>query len=64
MQLGVSNILDPDQARHTVGPDLEPNCLQRLSTGHKSHLVLSISQQKVKHACFHLFIWIIKQGPL
>ena len=27
----VSNILDPDQARHYVGPDLDPNCLQRLS---------------------------------
>ena len=27
----VSNSLDPDQARHTVGPDLDPNCLQRLS---------------------------------
>ena len=27
----VSNILDPDQARHFVGPDLGPNCLQRFS---------------------------------
>ena len=27
----VSNTLDPDQARHFVGPDLGPNCLQRLS---------------------------------
>ena len=27
-----SNSLDPDQARHIVGPDLGPNCLQRLST--------------------------------
>ena len=27
----VSNSLDPDQARHYVGPDLGPNCLQRLS---------------------------------
>ena len=27
----VSNRLDPDQARHIVGPDLDPNCLQRLS---------------------------------
>ena len=23
--------MDPDQARHFVGPDLGPNCLQRLS---------------------------------
>ena len=27
----VSNSLDPDQARRFVGPDLDPNCLQRLS---------------------------------
>ena len=27
----VSNSLDPDQARQFVGPDLGPNCLQRLS---------------------------------
>ena len=27
----VSNSSDPDQARHFVGPDLDPNCLQRLS---------------------------------
>ena len=26
-----SNSLDPDQARHFVGLDLGPNCLQRLS---------------------------------
>ena len=26
----VSNRLDPDQARHFVGPDLGPNCLQWL----------------------------------
>ena len=27
----VSNSLDPDEARHLFGPDLIPNCLQRLS---------------------------------
>ena len=27
----VSNSLDPDQAQHFVGPDLGPNCLQRIS---------------------------------
>ena len=27
----VSNSLDPDQDRHSVGPDLGPNYLQRLS---------------------------------
>ena len=29
----VSNNLDPDQAGHSVGPDLGPNCLQKLSAG-------------------------------
>ena len=32
----VSNILDPDQARQNVGPDLDPNCLQKLSADEKS----------------------------
>ena len=27
----VSNSLDPDQTGHFAGPDLGPNCLQRLS---------------------------------
>ena len=27
----VSNSLDPDQDRRCVGPDLGPNCLQKLS---------------------------------
>ena len=33
----VSNSLDPDQDRHFVGPDLVPNCLQRLSADDKIH---------------------------
>ena len=32
----VSNRLDPDQTRHFIGPDLGPNCLQRLSADNKS----------------------------
>ena len=32
----VSNSLDIDQARHFVGPDLGPNCLQGLSADNKS----------------------------
>ena len=31
----VSNSLDQDQARHFVGPDLGPNCLQGLSADNK-----------------------------
>ena len=29
----MSNGLAPDQDRHSVGPDLGPNCLQRLAAG-------------------------------
>ena len=32
----VSNSMDPDQAQPFVGPDLGPNCLQRLSADDKS----------------------------
>ena len=32
----MSNSLDPDQDRHSVGPDLGPNRLQRLSADDKS----------------------------
>ena len=28
----MSNSLDPDQGQHIVGPDLGPNCLQRLQS--------------------------------
>ena len=31
----VSNGLDPDQDHDSVGPDLGPNCLQRLSADDK-----------------------------
>ena len=37
--MSISNRLDPDYARHFVGPDLGPNCLQKLSADDKSPLV-------------------------
>ena len=41
----VANSLDPDQARHYVGPDLSPNCLRCLSADdasrHRFRTVLS-----------------------
>ena len=37
--ISTSNSLDPDQARHFVGPDLGPNCLQRLSAEDKRRIV-------------------------
>ena len=33
-----SNSFDPDQDRHNVGPDLGPNCLQRLSADDKERV--------------------------
>ena len=42
MSIRLSNSLYPDQDRHSVGPDLGPNCLQRLSADDKS----SCSQSK------------------
>ena len=38
----VSNNLNPNQARQKVGPDLDPNCLQRLSAD-------NTSRQRVKY---------------
>ena len=32
----MSNGLDPDQDQHSFGPDLGPNCLQRISADDKS----------------------------
>ena len=34
----MSNSLDPDQERHSLVPDLSPNCLQRLSADDKLQL--------------------------
>ena len=33
----VSNSLEPDQDRCSIGPDLDPSCLQRLSAEDKCH---------------------------
>ena len=34
----MSNSCDPDQAGHSVGSDLGPNCLQRSAADDKIHL--------------------------
>ena len=36
----MSNSLDPDQVRRSVGTDLGPNCLQRLSADDKRQAIL------------------------
>ena len=35
--ISVSNVLDPDQDQHLAGPDLDPNCLQRLTHSMARH---------------------------
>ena len=35
----MSNSLDSDQDKHSVCPDLGPNCLQRSSADNKSHAI-------------------------
>ena len=41
----VSNSLNPGQDRHSVGPDLGPNCLQRLSISRRQ---VATSEERVK----------------
>ena len=51
----VSTDLDPDQDQHSVGPDLGPNCLQKLSANDKvtaSKERLNIDQvTQIQHLC-------------
>ena len=42
----VSNSLDPDQGRRFVGPDLGPNCLQKLSADITSNHILPLLLSK------------------
>ena len=41
----MSNGLDPDQNRRSVGPDLDSNCLSRVTADVKSH---GYSRERVK----------------
>ena len=51
----VSNSLDPDQARHFVGPDLGPNCLQRLSADNKDK---ELNTEQLVDTIFWLKPWL------
>ena len=62
----VSNSLDPDQARHFVGPELDPNCWQSLSADNTrrqriklslEELFLSLSNPRLNE-CFSFFYLI------
>ena len=55
----MSNSLDPDQARHFVGPDLGPNCLQRLSADNKSPLAgIELNTEQLLDTTFWLKHWL------
>ena len=41
----MSNSLDPEQAGHSVGPDLGPNCLQRSAADDK----LPLAGKELRH---------------
>ena len=55
----MSNSLDPDQARHFVGPDLGPKCLQRLSADNKSPLAgKELNTEQLVDTTYWLKPWI------
>ena len=57
--LRVSNSLDPDQARHYVGPGLGPNYLQRLSADDKLLLAdKELNTKQFLNTTFWLKPWL------
>ena len=60
----MSNSLDPDQARRFVGPDRDPNCLQRLLANeelkHFYLLLLSYSPDQYIRTGHNTCIFLIK----
>ena len=55
----VSNSLDPDQVRQNVGPDLDPNCLQRLSAEDTGRQRDKRESPLEKDNHFHVFVALI-----
>ena len=51
--------LDPDQARHYVGPDLGPNCLQRLRVKNKCNKDAML--KLLNYSLFVIFIAVVFQ---
>ena len=54
----VSNSLDPDQARHIVGPDLGPNCLRSLSADDSSRQRGKFYAERIMFYLFKVFCYI------
>ena len=63
----VSNGLGPGLDRHSVGPDLGPNCLQRLSVDDKlkySHVQKTCPKRQLKkNTKKKIFFYIYKLSP-
>ena len=47
----MSKILDPDQARQNVGPDLDPKCLQKLSADDTRRYRINVVEKR--ELCAH-----------
>ena len=54
----MSNSLGPDQARHFIGPDLGPNCLQRLSADNKSLAGKGLNTKQLADTTIWLKPWL------
>ena len=55
----VSNSLDPDQARHVVGSDLGPNCLQGYQQTTLGGKELSVSYSHLIFGHFNVMIFFL-----
>ena len=56
----MSNSLDPDQAQHFVGPNLDPNGLQRLSADDTSRQRVN---DQVFLSVFHTWVKVFRIVP-
>ena len=62
----MSNCLDPDQDRQYVGPDLGPDCLQRLSISrrHVAACKEGLKKQRNLKCCLvQILAWSLKKVP-
>ena len=56
----VSNTLDPGQAQHFVGPDLGPNCLQRLSADNTNRQRVNMQRNKMRCVMGFPTMWYVR----
>ena len=60
----MSKDLDPDKDKHCVGPDLGPNCLQRLSADNKSCHQQAKKKKLLFKETINVFLWNIPNFKL